>query len=125
MAGRGSCPVRLAGEQLVAVRRRISVLRDALLADREAAAGAHRTGAMIDRLAERKREATGMLRALRSVAAGAATATDWQSPSFGHAVHAPAGRFAGRARSSWTRCATPQVSTCPTSRPWCGPWPAR
>src|SRR5205085_1233707 len=51
---------------------------------------------LVGRLAERKRAATEMLRTLRSLAAGAATATDWQSPSFGHSVRPQAGRFGGR-----------------------------
>ena len=90
-AARGSEAV---GE-LVRLRRRIAMLRDELLTDRELAA-AHVTEALVDRLAARKREAAGAIRTVRSFVAAAVTATDWQSPSFGHSGGPQAGRFAGR-----------------------------
>jgi cystathionine beta-lyase/cystathionine gamma-synthase len=91
-AGRGSEAV----DELVRLRRRLAMLRDQLLTDRELAPAALLTEALVDRLAAGKHEAVEALRTLRSFVAAAVTATDWQSPSFGHSVAPQAGRFAGR-----------------------------
>jgi cystathionine beta-lyase/cystathionine gamma-synthase len=50
----------------------------------------------VDRLAQERADLVDVVRTLLSPAAAAATAADWQSPSFGHSVFAQAGRFAGR-----------------------------
>ncbi|MBI2239041.1 MAG: PLP-dependent transferase [Actinobacteria bacterium] len=52
--------------------------------------------AEVDRLAEAVRVHAGRTRALRGAAAGVATASDWQSPSFGHSTTPAAGRMSGR-----------------------------
>ncbi len=87
---------RFAMEQLLVHRRRVAMLRESMLADREVALAARPTGHLVHRLAARKTAGLAALRTARSVAAACITAADWQSPSFAHSVHPQAGRFRGR-----------------------------
>jgi cystathionine beta-lyase/cystathionine gamma-synthase len=48
------------------------------------------------RLTERKRVLADLVRTQQALAASLITATDWQSPSFAHAVHSIAGRYTGK-----------------------------
>jgi cystathionine beta-lyase/cystathionine gamma-synthase len=59
-------------------------------------AAVRRSPGRLAALTERKRAIALVLRSRQAVGAALATATDWQSPSFLHAVHSCAGRRTGR-----------------------------
>lgn len=77
--------------------QRLAADCDALAARLRAAAARPGAGAgALDRLRRARREAAWRWRSLLGLAAAAATAVDWQSPSFAHAQRSHAGLLAGR-----------------------------
>jgi cystathionine beta-lyase/cystathionine gamma-synthase len=78
------------------LRGRCEAALDELVALRSIAAGGQRSSELLRQLTERKHAHLEFVRTHAGLVAAAITATDWQSPSFAHAVRSQAGRLTGR-----------------------------
>lgn len=86
----------LVASELLRIRSRYAGYRRDLFALRDPASTARPSLELLARLARWKRSLADLVRSQQGIVGSLVTATDWQSPSFLHAVHSQAGRHTGR-----------------------------
>lgn len=86
----------LVASELLRIRSRYAGYRRDLFALRDPAGTARPSLELLARLARWKRSLADLVRSQQGIVGSLVTATDWQSPSFLHAVHSQAGRHTGR-----------------------------
>ncbi len=87
---------RTLADQAKELRSRFAASLGELVSLRSAAERGPRSAASLSRLTERKHAHVELVRSLYGLVGAMVTATDWQSPSFDHAVRSQAGRLTGR-----------------------------
>jgi len=88
--------VRTLDDQVQELRSRFAASLDELVTLRVAAARGERSQSSLVRLTERKYAHAELMRSQHGLVGAMVTATDWQSPSFAHAMRSQAGRLTGR-----------------------------